>query len=281
MPGWFKKLLNLLKVDFSLIKVDQAVFNPHLVNKPDAPNIRIENGRTEINLANLTPEQIESAKSIFREAFECGQTFVANKANEQIDGLREVESAPQNQAILSCLKPIISPEDYQALRASIFLRSQYNAGYNVRVLKLDIMQRFGERGRKISNLCSAGYFDGVPAQLEQAKKSPGFTQDKFRESFDRFVDESAFALFVKSANSMEETEKKILRQIKNNSSYGLRRLVVHGIGGDNIGKIRGAIERIIKGYAMIKSTEEQIGESILVDLRFPPGVYEILGNLEP
>lgn len=281
MPEWLQKLLELVKFDFSanLLKTDKVEVNQtHITTAPEAPTIRVQGDCVEINISKLTPEQIKAVKPLLREAFDrSNQTFIASKTGEQIEELKTIEASPQSEKILSSLRSIISPEDYSALRSALFLRSQYAAGKNVYKLKYEIMQRFGDRGRKITNLCSAGYFDDIPDQLEKAKKSPGFTQDKFRLSFDKFVDESAFAIFVKAHSSTKETETQIVRGIKDNSSYGLQRLLIHGIGKENLTKIREAVTAIIKKHPKItKVKEEQVGDAILVDLEYPSSIHEEL-----
>ncbi|HXS99389.1 MAG TPA: hypothetical protein VN915_01830 [Elusimicrobiota bacterium] len=280
-PLWFKKLLETLKPEVSLLKSDKIeINNVHVGREPAAPTITHNpaTGELKINLSGMTPEQIKATAEILKDGFfNRGQTFVEKTSSDTILEVRKVEA--KNQEILDALKPFVSADDHMAVRAALFLRDEYQAGKNVNKLKHQMVTRFGKRGANIANLCSAGYLDGVPDQIEKARQSPGFAEERLRKWFDLFVAESAFAVFVKAEDNETATRKFIVEKITTNASYGIHRLVIHGIGKDNLNKIRKVVDELLATHPQIqKQTEDQIGEAISIQITFTPDVIEKLSG---
>lgn len=136
--------------------------------------------------------------------------------------------------------------DVPILKSCLYLQEKYEQGDKeelVSRLKKEIRKRFGDRGAKIANLCSALYFDQyiVPlfADLKQS-----YTKEQLINIYNVIIEESVFAIFVSSFVKEDKLKKKILDKIESNKKYGVRFVYVHGIGKENVKKINKIIDLI-------------------------------------
>ena len=108
-------------------------------------------------------------------------------------------------------------------------------------MKKDLIKRFGDEGRIICNLCTSGYFDegGYIKQLYgEMSASSDFEPAKFRGEFKKIVTLSPFAEFVYKDMSEEELAGEINQKLSTYQKYGIKFLAIHGIGKQNVEKIR-------------------------------------------
>lgn len=158
--------------------------------------------------------------------------------------LKFINSQKGKETIASTLKPYIPPLDFRALQASLLMGEYFRTHKDgVEEIRAGIIERFGDRGRRITNLCTAGYFETL-AKL--CKENCGSTEgiSKFKSIYETIISQEAFAVFVTGAMSKEETESAILRKSVANIGYGKKYVDIHGIGQVNVKKIVGAVTQL-------------------------------------
>ena len=141
-------------------------------------------------------------------------------------------------------------------------------GGNIKNLKLDIIKRFGDEGRNISSLCSAGYFEGYIRQVyEEMSTTSSFTNEDFKRYFRTIVRISPFAIFVSEDKDKDELSGEILHKISVHKNYGVKFLAIHGIGYKNIQKIRKVVYDLHQYFDSEPEYEEKSG-IVLVKINF-------------
>ena len=167
----------------------------------------------------------------------------------------EKEQDLHNQQLLDFFRNKIPEQDIYILRASLYIKKLRGERKNVDALKWQIMDRYGERGKNIVNLCSAGYFESLIKPLyEHMNKQPRFSGKKFLSIYNRIVEEHAFAIFVHRNMTKSALKSEIEKRIK----YAIQTFNIHALGKQNIEKIKDTILAIEKErkYLFSKSIEE-------------------------
>jgi hypothetical protein len=127
---------------------------------------------------------------------------------------------------------------------------------------LDIIKRYGNRGKNIVNLYCEGYFENflkpIFEELNRQTKSPTEASSKFKEIYEFVIKESPVAIFVNKAMGQDEVKALISAKIERNAKYGIKYFNIHGIGHENCMKIKKAIEAIEagRGTPINKETHE-------------------------
>lgn len=283
MPEWLKKLLSVFKPEFNfnLLKTGKVEVHIHVTSAPSSPptvEYDPQTGAIEVNVAHATPEQLAAAKELLRLALEKeGNTFIEAQAEQTVEDIKRLEGDAANRRILEALRDHITPEDFLALRSGLFVRDRFVKKMSVIELKEQILRTFGPRGTKIADICSAGHIDEIVEELQNAKAQGRFSPEKFRQAFNLFVEESAFAIFVKPTDSPVRFDRMLREKILRNSSYGIYRVYIHGIGVENVTKIRRRVDSLLEAQPSItKVSEQQIGDAVHMQLSFPQDIDESL-----
>lgn len=142
---------------------------------------------------------------------------------------------------LDFFSTILSERDLSALKLSLFIRSEAQAGRNIREYKEDIKNRFGERGTVIANLCSANYFENefIPLYLQMLR-------GEFIDYFEKVVSEKIRALFVHSGMSVKNIIDEIERMVSKGIKYHMDDFKIHGIGATNLTNINECVAELIE-----------------------------------
>ena len=181
-----------------------------------------------------------------------------------IEKLYDYTKNESDGKLLHFFKGVIPQSDLEALESALFLRHAFQKRESIEFrtkLKLDIHFAFGERGKNIANLCTAGYFDHFLIPLYNG--SPRIEFDKIYESL---VNHSFLAVFVSHKTSIEEIRQSIITKMQLSKKYGLNFLHIHGIGHANSVKIKECISQLDSGTIQKRHYEK---EGILViELRF-------------
>lgn len=195
-----------------------------------------------ININNLDTQKRKQIEKAIRETVAGQGDIVLNEESEGLLG--EISSIDEKiNEDLKYFKNKIPDDDLPILRASLFLKSQYESKKPVENLKQDIVNRYGERGRRIANLCSAGYFKTVIKPLYNTMASSGnFAKDDFLYRYREIINTYPFAVFVNIFLSEKKIKKKVLNKIEINKKYGIKCLNIHGIGKKNIVNIKKVLE---------------------------------------
>jgi hypothetical protein len=228
---YFEKLANYLPLlkELNLNEYDLKITSDeHSNNK-----IQLAENFIIFNLHKLSYKEKETLKKIFLDHFhEDIFYFVEESSIPLLERLYQYNIKEDNK-ILDFFKNILSPSDWNVLRDSLFLRSEFiNQQGNTRQLKADIISRYGERGGVISNMCTAGYFEEVMMPL--AKKNV----TEFWHYYDIAIDKGIVALFVNNKMGATKLKEDITKKLNSAKTYGLKTIHIHGIGDKNINKIK-------------------------------------------
>ena len=187
----------------------------------------------EINPDKLTPEQRSKLKEVFKK-MPPGIRILNRETSEQLQELSKYKESGKSDdsKILKFFEGEIPESDLEALKYSLYLRTRFNMKLDISKLKEDIREKFGQRGNTISNLCTAGYFDGFLSLLYQEAG-----KDKFLKLYEAIVTNSVLAVFVYHGMSDLDLKRKIEEEIETSRKYGLKLVHIHGIGKANKNKI--------------------------------------------
>ncbi|MBA7514455.1 hypothetical protein ES705_06484 [subsurface metagenome] len=263
--GFFDKLKSLFNVN----KVEIRLFEVHINSNNVSKKIECNEGNKtlNINLQELESGERKKVKQIINSAVKDEDCLLLeDKSKKIIDDFKLKDKKSENQEILNYLKDKIPPDDHKALRASLYLREKFREGGDVSHLKRDIMEKYGERGKNISNLCTAGYFENwiIPLYGEMSKE-PDFTLDEFLKVYNIVIKEAAFSVFVHREMSGGEVKKAILGKIETSEKYNIKFTNIHGIGKSNVKKIRNVIMELETERDFKKRIEEK-NSTIMVRL---------------
>lgn len=173
-------------------------------------------------LGNLLPEAIRSGSA---------DVFEENASN-LLNRIYDYEKTAPDKDILRFFEKIVPKEDYEALESALFLRTAFKNYEDVSQLKRDISVRFGLRGRNISNLCTAGYFEKFFMPLYNQ-----VNHERFGELYELIIRTSSVAVFVHSEKSEKQIFAEIEQKLAISRKYGLEFIHVHAIGNMNVQKV--------------------------------------------
>jgi len=252
IDGLVKLFPKLEKIKFNLLSNINISVN---VDKSDKRKV-------VLNLPNkkaieLTDKESKKLFKLLPQAVEDGYTLLEEKFDTKIQSYKKIISSNDNQKIIEYFKGKIPLLDLPILKASLYLKSLLDKGKKTWNIKKEIILCYGKRGKNISNLCSAGYFETwIKPLYEKMAESPNFEKKDFIQIYNEIVENSPFALFVSSGMKSSEIKKALLDKVKTISNYGIRQLNIHGIGDKNMTKIR----ETIKDIPELKNFDREIVE---------------------
>jgi len=232
------KNIDLKAIDISSLKHINILFsgNKHIT-------YQVHDNRKFITIH--IPESTDTNKlkvlqqAIKKEVLDQGSILLEEKAEHILIDFLQIDSQKENKNFLEFFKGKIPSADLEILRASIYVDSVYRRGQSVSELKLDIIKKYGERGKNIVNLYTAGYFETIIKPLYQEMiMLPDFSPEKFIERYNTIVMQFPFAVFVNNKMTQQELLQEVEKKIEINKKYGIKQLNIHGIGEDNITKIQ-------------------------------------------
>lgn len=265
IPTILDKLKQLFKIDISLKNLINIQINSN--NTTTEKYIILEDERAlSVNLSHLSIEEKVRLKEILNDSVSNGVPLLEEKAKERTEDIFLKEHSTEENNILDFFKGKIPEDDYTALRASLYLRNRFRervSRQEIDNLKREIIQKYGKRGRNISDLCSAGYFEAL---MEVAQN---IDQESFDELYEELVGKSAFALFVSEKTTPKQLINDISKKININLKYGGAGILqIHGIGRTNIETIKIAIEEIDEMYQNIKINSRLDKRVMVVTIKF-------------
>ncbi|MEK7524871.1 MAG: hypothetical protein AAB548_00670 [Patescibacteria group bacterium] len=239
--SFLDKLSSIVKVDLSKLKnfkisiLSGLKFQVNIVN----------NNTIQINPDKYPPEQQKKLQGILKEHFEKGGLIIEDLSLSRLEQFNQVDGSSQTQATLEYFKGKIPAQDLEILRYSIYLKSVFESGQSVTEIKQQLNERFGDRGRNICNLYSAGYFGTQIRPLyDSLFNQPNFSPEKFTQIYELIVTESPYAFFVSRATSREAVLLEITRKMETSRKYGIRNINIHGIGKGNEETIYFVLDKI-------------------------------------
>ena len=163
--SFLDNLKALVHVDIS--KLDSVHFSLLSNNKF---SVTINNAEPKIVKIGSAREK-EAVRSLLRDAVDEHGLLLESKAEHVLDGIRQSDDIPDNKELIEFFKGKISQTDLGILRSSLFIRSAHRRGIKVRGLVERLDASYGSRGRNISKLCSADYFESI-IKTSYIKSSP-------------------------------------------------------------------------------------------------------------
>lgn len=270
---WFDKLKDIIKIEIKeLIKI-----NINTVNNPDPEVNHTLSADKKTLTINATKVEAEGKKKELFEALKEGVEqddllLIESKAECRIKDIRAKLKEGDIGTILKFYKDKIDENHWKALQASLYVRKVFEKREgSIDYLKKDLIKRFGDEGRIICNLCTSGYFDkdGYITQLyTEMSASSDFEPAKFGEEFKKIVTLSPFAEFVHKDMSEEELAGEINQKLSTYQKYGIRFLAIHGIGKQNVEKIRKIVDELEKQNPDLKPKIAQEENIIQVTIYF-------------
>ncbi|MBU2577081.1 MAG: hypothetical protein KKF50_05165 [Nanoarchaeota archaeon] len=192
--------------------------------------------KIDILFDNLSKEKQEKLKLILKEKVEEGSKLLEEKSFGLLRELINFQRTKgEDKKVLDFFQNLIPKEDFEALESSLYLRRRFQEKRDVSKLKEDIRTRFGDRGKNISNLCTAGYFENFLMPLFNSSK------EGFDNIYNVVVSRSPMAIFVHSAMGEDQITRDIKTGLEVSKKYGIKFLHIHGIGDQNIRTIKRCI----------------------------------------
>ncbi len=203
---------------------------------------------------NLSPsEKISVHKSLVK-AHNDEHLFWKASKSELISKYKAYSSSNENAQILIFFKKILKPDDYNALKTSLYMESLAKQGMSIHSFKMGIRERFGLRGANISNLCSANYFEEVFMPLYNDT-----SQEEFYKYYELAVGEKAIALFVNSGMTVNKIKTEVGLMLEKAKKYRLKEFKIHGKGKINVNNINKFVKSIVPnkdGFIPVKLYED-------------------------
>ena len=272
--SFFEQLKHLFKFDFNIGDINLLNINIQNNSNNECKPVEYlpESNLLTLNSGKFTPEQSLKIAPLLNQAVADGVTLLERKSNETLRNIDISEQSDDVAAVLDFFREKIPRDDFDALRAAMYIRIQFREGVNSKTiydLKGGVINRYGMRGLKICNLCSAGYFENLLKPVyEEMETYNDFSSEKFIEYYNTIIHEEAFAVFISREMSSYEVKNTIESQIKRNLNYGVKKVDIHGIGRNNSMKIRDAIEDIEIVYPEMHKKIEEEGRIIFANLSF-------------
>ena len=208
--GWLDKLKALVNFELNAPFINITKSSDNSVVDKEYLYDR-EKDKIDIFLNKLPEEKRKQLKLILKESIKEGDKFLEEKASSLFEDICNFQkNKGEDKKILDFFEQIIPREDFEALESSLYLRKKFLDKKDIKQLKQDIRMRFGDRGKNIANLCTAGYFENFLMPLYNK------SQEDFKKIYEVVISKSAMAVFVNSqmceaeiANKIKEWEAKI------------------------------------------------------------------------
>lgn len=235
--GFLKRLSSIIKIKIDPSKLKEI----HLFSdNKSSKNTYYDNRVFNINISALDSKKSSQLQQSLRDGVEKeGVLLLEERAKKVLDDFRAVDKKGEHQALLEYFKGKIPTSDLEILRAALYIKTVFERREKVWELKQQVIERHGNRGRNIINLCTAGYFISLIKPLyETMSTQSDFTLQKFLDRYDVIVTQYPFAVFVSSRMSEDELKVGVEKKMETNKKYGIRHLNIHGIGEENVFKIQ-------------------------------------------
>lgn len=202
-----------------------------------------------INVLSLTDaSQKELVQEVLKEYVHGngGQPLIADETSEGIKDFLLTEESTDVNKIINSIKEFIPEEDIRIIRAANHVNRKFKERVgSVDRLKEDIGFRWGQRGRDITNLLTAGYFENYIVPVLTGKVETPFPKLSRAKFYEIVVNEKAFSVFVPKGITDEELKTKIINQsIRNVEEYSRNYVNIHALGVINVRKVKNVIKEL-------------------------------------
>lgn len=223
--------------------------NVNIVNRSPMGN-RVETTENPpsmtIDIAGLGDPELRRLKQIVAEQYGESGSILLAKTRHELEEFRQTEQDERYQEQIRYFQDKIPGGDVHLLRACVFLKMKHDRDESVGELKAQIGMSYGQRGRNLSNLCSAGYLDSylrpLYEALLEAEGSPEVAKEKFQGIYNSIVNELPWTVFVNRQSSDDQIKAEILSKTESSQKYGIKWINIHGLGQPNVAKIRNVLQ---------------------------------------
>jgi|GEM_PF-2544348 len=236
---WLKKLLNITShfhfKNVNLFSNNEIQFN--FGSEQKNPQLSLEEAIEQYGELKL--------KQLLLEEFEQGNIrFIERNFSSSSDTLVN-QNLLQNSLLnkLAKLAPKYIPtNDILILKACLLLRYQFEHDLKEYVwTRHQISQDYGQRGRNISNLFTAKYYETLILEMYKELQDQPNSVEQFKYMYEIIVNEYPFAVFINTTMTVEEIKEAIVRKLQSMNKYNVNNLHVHGLGQKNVKNINRAI----------------------------------------
>lgn len=272
--GFFEKLGSALAKLKLPETINLNLFNNiNIGNKTDSSKkVEIDKSikQLTINPSACTSQEREMFESILPLAIEEKYTFLEKGSKVLLDDFREKDTSLDTQMKLSILSPRIPSHDLNIWRAALYLKTIDITGDRDKTneLKCEIMQKHGDKGKNIANLCTTNYLEEflipLSKSLDEQIDNKSDADRKFEKIYRHIVKELPFTVFV----NKNETYLQIKNEIMTKKKYGFKFINIHGMGYDNISKIQKVIKFFNKQEGYEVTEEKREGRRIFAKITF-------------
>lgn len=262
-------LQSIFKIDLSGLKKFQGKLKINLQILSNNKKITYNGPVIIINPPALDKNEINGVQKILRDVVGKNKIpILQDETQKLLDDFKQVDGEPVSQDLITYFKGKIPATDLEVLRQSIYIKAVSDRGENIQKLKWDITARYGNRGKNICNLYSAGYFiSQIKPMYEEMISQPSFSPSDFDTAYDRIVNESPYAVFISREMSNASAEQEVRERISTAKNYGIRYLNIHGISEENVDKIVYILEKLKSDYPLPQEIKRQ-GNVIVVKIQF-------------
>lgn len=260
------RLTSIVSIKNSLPKLKNVAIN--FFSNNNSKKITYQDNRViNININKLSPEDIPIIKEIKDQILTQTNPLIENNTQALLEDFTKADK--ENHELINSFKGKIPPTDLEILRASLFVKKLHDNHKELGNLKLDIKNRYGDRGLRICNLTTAGYFTSLIKPLyEELFSRKEFQPIQFFSIYETIVTQSLYALFVNSRMTDSEVKNMVQEKIELSKKYGINYLNIHGIGRENVDKIINILAELRESFKTPPRFHESTPTIIIVTIYF-------------
>lgn len=268
---WLKLLKGLVSAKFK--NLIQFTAKTHVKTKRNSDNKTSSVSVTvngNVNVFNITPNKdglvdastLKQLQDVILPAFESNEILLIEEESKQLlHSYKEFRDEPGNADLLEFFKGKIEQPDLTLLESGLYESHLIATGQldKAQQIKEDIIKRYGQRGKNIINLASAGYYATHIKPLYEALQEQGLS-DTFLPEYNQIIDEMPFAIFVHSGITEEKALELLYEKAEKNIQYGVREdtIILNGFG-PNAERIESLIPTLKRKYQRVASTVTYLG----------------------
>lgn len=229
--------------------------NYHIhLDKGFSGTVSHDGDKITINPDNILPNQKTQLQDLIkRELFQDCDYLVTNSDENMLEMAQAIIDREIKK--IAILEKAIPRDDFYAWKAALVIRELRKQGKPVEEYIDNVFKTMGERGRKICNLCTAGYLEGILDLYNACQTETGFNKEEFLKRYNVIVAESAFSIFVHIGKDKPALKRNILEKLETNKRYGNYYVNVHALNKLNIKNAEDVIREIITENQSIEVSE--------------------------
>ena len=250
--SWSDKLKDLIKVHLPQLKsLVNFNININCNNSNETVEYSQKLNRVDVNIEKLSVKERAVFAEVLHEAKEDDKILLENKSAELVEDFNEKDRSQGAQDTISFLKEVAPAEDIVIWRAALYIRQKFEERKDIVELKSDLVAKYGEKGRNISNLCSARYIEDLLKPNYEfiiENVAEDVRKEHVKRLYGLVVNELAITIFVHFGMKEDVIKREIEAKIDQNLKYGIKFLNIHGIGKRNVQKIKETIDGVQKVF---------------------------------